>query len=219
MDYPSVKPLPQSLLNRYKGWRESHFEVNKAWYKQLAEEGQNPRAMIISCCDSRVHATSIFGSDVGEFFIHRNIANLVPPYKADTEYHGTSSAVEYAIKNLKIPHLIVLGHSKCGGINGGYEQYHTDDKANNLSQSFVSQWLKILIPAIKNLKEKSNRELAVRELEKSAILVSINNLLTFPFVKESVEKGELSLHALWQDIATGSLEQFNSTAGLFQKVK
>ena len=118
MDDLFVKPLPTSLLNRYKGWKATQFEENKVWYKRLADEGQKPRAMIISCCDSRVHATSIFGADMGEFFIHRNIANLVPPFKVDMEYHGTSAAVEYAIKNLKIPHLIVLGHSNCGGIKG-----------------------------------------------------------------------------------------------------
>ena len=131
MDDLFVKPLPTSLLNRYKGWKATQFEENKVWYKRLADEGQKPRAMIISCCDSRVHATSIFGADMGEFFIHRNIANLVPPFKVDMEYHGTSAAVEYAIKNLKIPHLIVLGHSNCGGIKGGYEQSQKNDKNNS----------------------------------------------------------------------------------------
>ena len=219
MDDLFVKPLPTSLLNRYKGWKATQFEENKVWYKRLADEGQKPRAMIISCCDSRVHATSIFGADMGEFFIHRNIANLVPPFKADMEYHGTSAAVEYAIKNLKIPHLIVLGHSNCGGIKGGYEQFQKNDQDNLLERSFVSQWLKILAPAIKNLKEGKTKELAVSELEKKAILVSISNLLTFPFVKESIEDGNLSLHALWQNIATGSLEQYNSEAKSFEKVE
>ena len=219
MDDLFVKPLPTSLLNRYKGWKATQFEENKVWYKRLADEGQKPRAMIISCCDSRVHATSIFGADMGEFFIHRNIANLVPPFKADMEYHGTSAAVEYAIKNLKIPHLIVLGHSNCGGIKGGYEQSQKNNKNNILEKSFVSQWLKILEPAIKNLKEGTTKEIAISELEKTAILVSISNLLTFPFVKDSIEDGSLSLHALWQNIATGSLEQYNSGTNFFEKVE
>jgi len=93
MDF--AKPLPEFLVKRYHG---------QAWYRRLADEGQRPRAMVISCCDSRVHVTAIFGADQGEFFIHRNIANLVPPYNPDGEYHGTSAAVEYAVNALKVTH-------------------------------------------------------------------------------------------------------------------
>ena len=91
----NVKPLPSYLLQRYNGWKATGYADNQAWYRRLANEGQRPRAMMISCCDSRVHVTSIFGADQGEFFIHRNIANLVPPYEPDGDHHGTSAAVEY----------------------------------------------------------------------------------------------------------------------------
>ena len=114
----NAKPLPHYLVSRYNGWRATTFAENRAWYNRLAEDGQRPRAMIISCCDSRVHVTSIFGADTGEFFIHRNIANLVPPYTPDGQQHGTSAAVEYAVKALKVAHLIVMGHTKCGGVAG-----------------------------------------------------------------------------------------------------
>ena len=90
MDLKILKPLPGFLVKRYKGWKATTFQENKSLYKKLAKEGQNPKAMIISCCDSRVHVTSIFGSEAGEFFIHRNIANLVPPYRSSSDYHGTS---------------------------------------------------------------------------------------------------------------------------------
>ncbi|MGB0532856.1 MAG: carbonic anhydrase, partial [Paracoccaceae bacterium] len=100
MDF--VKPLPAYLIQRYHGWFATGFSENQAWYKRLATEGQRPRAMIISCCDSRVHATSIFGAEQGEFFIHRNIANLVPPYSPDGSQHGTSAAVEYAVTALNV---------------------------------------------------------------------------------------------------------------------
>ena len=90
----SVKPLPTYLVQRYHGWKATTFEDNHAWYRRLASEGQRPRAMVISCCDSRVHVTAIFGAEQGEFFIHRNIANLVPAYLPDGEPHGTSAAVE-----------------------------------------------------------------------------------------------------------------------------
>ena len=89
LNLPILKPLPDYLVQRYYGWKATTFANSKSWYHKLAEDGQHPRAMIISCCDSRVHVTSIFGSDAGEFFIHRNIANLVPPFKKDEDYHGT----------------------------------------------------------------------------------------------------------------------------------
>ena len=110
MDHAS--PLPPYLVQRYNGWKATSYQENKAWYHRLAEDGQHPRAMVISCCDSRVHVTAIFGADHGEFFIHRNIANLVPPYKPDGDIHGTSAAVEYAVTVLKVAHLVVLGALK-----------------------------------------------------------------------------------------------------------
>ena len=113
-----AKPLPGYLVQRYHGWKATGYAENATWYRRLAAEGQRPRAMVISCCDSRVHVTSIFGADQGEFFIHRNIANLVPPYQPDGDHHGTSAAVEYAVRVLNVAHLIVLGHSNCGGIKG-----------------------------------------------------------------------------------------------------
>ncbi len=111
----NAKPLPTYLLQRYHGWKATTYFENRAWYKRLATEGQRPRAMVISCCDSRVHVTSIFGADQGEFFIHRNIANLVPPYEPDGAQHGTSAAVEYAVTALKVSHLLIVGHSNRGG--------------------------------------------------------------------------------------------------------
>ena len=88
------KPLPAYLAKRYQGWKATTFDENKGWYQRLAEVGQHPRFMVIACCDSRVNINAIFGADSGEFFIHRNIANLVPPYKKDEDYHGTSAAIE-----------------------------------------------------------------------------------------------------------------------------
>ena len=113
-----ARPLPAYLVNRYHGWKATVYTENRGWYRRLAEDGQHPRSMVISCCDSRVHVTSIFGADQGEFFIHRNIANLVPPYQPDGQQHGTSAAIEFAVCALKVSHLIVMGHSQCGGVQG-----------------------------------------------------------------------------------------------------
>ena len=115
-----ISALPASLIDSYNQWHAGLFKEREQHYKDLAEHGQSPASMVISCCDSRVHVTAIFGADQGEFFIHRNIANLVPPYQPDGLQHGTSAAVEYAVTALKVSHLIVMGHSGCGGVEGCY---------------------------------------------------------------------------------------------------
>ena len=103
-----LTPLPDFLVSRYRIWKSSSFINSEDHFKNLASLGQNPSSMVISCCDSRVNVNSIFGTEAGEFFIHRNIANLVPPYSTDVENHGTSAAIEYAVKELNIQHLIIF---------------------------------------------------------------------------------------------------------------
>ncbi len=213
-----VKPLPSFLLQRYHGWFATSYSEDRTWYKQLASEGQRPRAMIISCCDSRVHATSIFGADQGEFFIHRNIANLVPPFQPDGQQHGTSAAVEYAVRALKVGHLIVLGHSNCGGVQSCYEMCSGQAPELEEKTSFVGSWLEILRPACETLIETGNDEDRIRLLEKQAVLTSLENMMTFPFLKDAVEKEELSLHGLWTDIGAGGLEAYDSHANRFVPV-
>ena len=204
-----IKILPAFLVKRYKGWKATTFEENKSWYSKLADVGQSPRAMIISCCDSRIHVTSMFGADSGEFFIHRNIANLVPPYNPSGDHHGTSAAVEYAVKTLKISHLIILGHSSCGGISSGYDlcsgQHIAEDSI------FVNKWLNILKPAFKeiDLKTSNNREANISKLEKESIKISISNLIKFPFIQKSLNKNELILHGLWHNIGSGDLQMLD----------
>lgn len=213
----SARPLPTYLVNRYHGWKATTFAENKGWYKRLAEEGQRPRAMVISCCDSRVHVTSIFGADQGEFFIHRNIANLVPPFNPDGEYHGTSATIEYAVAALKVSHIVVLGHSGCGGIEGCYNMCSGHAPDLDKPSSFVGRWMDILRPGFSRLGEGTDDE-RKQMLEKEAVLISLENLMTFPFVKEAVEKDELSLHGVWNDIGDGSLEGYEPSSGKFLPV-
>ncbi len=148
-----VRPLPSYLVSRYHGWKATTYTENRAWYRRLADEGQRPRAMIIACCDSRVHVTSIFGADSGEFFSHRNIANLVPPYNPDGDHHGTSAAVEYAVTSLKVAHMIVLGHSQCGGVHGCHAMCTGHAPELEQKTSFVGTWLNLLRPAYEEVKE------------------------------------------------------------------
>lgn len=162
--------------------------------------------MVISCCDSRVHVTSIFGADSGEFFIHRNIANLVPPYAPDGLQHGTSAAIEYAVQALKVAHLIVVGHTRCGGVAGCHAMCSGAAPELEEKTSFVGRWMDILRPGYDRVKDLPAED-QVAALEREAVLVSIENLMTFPFVRAAVESGDLSLHALVNDIAEGTLLQ------------
>lgn len=215
-----AKPLPSSIANRYLGWRATTYEENQAWYTKLADEGQHPRGMIISCCDSRVHATSMFGADTGEYFMHRNIANLVPPYAPDKDYHGTSAAIEYAVNALRVVNLIVMGHTQCGGVLGCHAM--CSGKAPELEEdtSFVGRWMDILRPGYERVVAEGGDEATqITALEKQAILVSLENLMTFPFVRERVESGELALHGVSIDIRSGDLQQYDAESDAFVPVR
>ncbi|WP_425050919.1 carbonic anhydrase [Psychromarinibacter sp. S121] len=200
-----AKPLPAYLSTRYQGWKATTYSENKAWYRRLAEEGQRPRAMIISCCDSRVHVTAIFEADQGEFFIHRNIANLVPPHKPDGQQHGTSAALEYAVTALKVANIVIMGHSSCGGVQGCHDMCSGEAPELEDESSFVGRWMDILRPGYEKVKGIEDRAERLRALEQQAILTSLENLMTFPFVVEAVENEKLSLHGVWNDIANGEL--------------
>ncbi|WGW04270.1 carbonic anhydrase [Tropicibacter oceani] len=212
-----VRPLPGYLVQRYHGWKATSYSENRAWYRRLADEGQRPRAMVISCCDSRVHVTSIFGADQGEFFIHRNIANLVPPYQPDGNQHGTSAAVEFAVTALKVAHVIVLGHSQCGGVKGCLDMCEGRAPELEESTSFVGRWMDILRPGYERIKDTAPEQ-ATRALEKEAVVVSIQNLMTFPFVEKAVQSNEMTLHGLWTDIGEGGLEYLDPATGDFLPV-
>ncbi len=165
-----IAQLPPDLVKRYKAWQGSVFRKKAVHYETLAREGQSPSVMVISCCDSRVHVTEIFGANTGDFFVHRNIANLVPPYQPDGDYHGTSAAVEYGVRALKVRHLMVVGHSQCGGVQACYDMcaqgshqggHGVDAEQQGVGQQgvaqqeaeqqtdyqFVGRWLEMLRPA------------------------------------------------------------------------
>jgi carbonic anhydrase len=204
-----ARPLPSYLVQRYHGWKATTWVENQAWYKRLAKGGQHPRAMVISCCDSRVHVTSIFGADQGEFFIHRNIANLVPPHNPDGEHHGTSAALEYGVMALRVAHLIVMGHSGCGGVKGCMDMCCGQAPALEDRASYVGRWMDILRPGFDRVKDIADETDRLAELERQAVVVSLENLMTFPFVRAAVEAGELTVHGLWNDIAEGGLLQYD----------
>jgi carbonic anhydrase len=215
---PTDIAVPDYIAHRFHAWRAVTYDSNRAWFRRLAEGGQHPREMIISCCDSRVHVTQIFGAESGEFFVHRNIANLVPDFAPDGDHHGTSAAVEYAVLGLKVAHLIVLGHSGCGGVRHCYSmcEGNAEDMADETS--FVGRWMDILRPSYGQLSPDAPEDVRLRELEKESVRVSLDNLMTFPFVRQAVEDERLSLHGLWLDIGEGRLEAFSKEKGRFVEV-
>ena len=210
-----LSPLPEFLVRGYKKWKSSAYLENEKKFKELASFGQNPKAMIISCCDSRVHATSIFGANEGYFFIHRNIANLVPSYSADFVNYGTTAALEYAIKGLKIQHLIILGHRNCGGIKHGHKMHSS---ILNPDYEYLNKWLSMLLPAFNNIKKNTEEKEQIDQLEKESIKVSVKNLYSFPFVKKAVKDKKLSIHGLIHDIGSGDLKFLNPLTDEFENL-
>ena len=204
---------PKFLIERYKKWKSNEYSKNEVQLRKLASSGQSPSTMVISCCDSRIHATSIFGADEGEFFIHRNIANLVPQYSPDGENHGTSAAIEYAIKELEVRHLIVLGHKDCGGIKNGH---YIHNNSANPKYEFINKWLSILLPAYNKIQKDISEQKQINQLEQESIKVSINNLFSFPFIKKAIDENNLSIHGLIHDIGSGNLKFLNPVTENFE---
>jgi carbonic anhydrase len=217
-----ARPLPAYLVTRFRGWKATAFAENRSWYRHLAEHGQHPRAMVVSCCDSRIHVTSIFGADSGEFFIHRNIANLVPPFEPTGDRHGTSAAIEFAVKGLGVAHIIVLGHSACGGVEACHDLCAGTAPEMIRTSTFIAPWMDILRPSCAALAgtpaDPADREERLRELGHRGVVASLGNLATFPFVAEAVAAERLTLHGAWFDIGPGELLGWDPEAGAFRAV-
>lgn len=213
-----ARSLPSYLVNRYKGWKATAYADNISWFKHLATEGQHPRAMVISCCDSRVSAMSLFGADAGEMFLYRNIANLVPPKNDQGKYHGAPAAVEYAVTALKVAHLVIVGHSGCGGVKGCHDMCSGAAPEFEAPESLIGRWLDLLRPAYERTAEHAHCDHRLREMEREGVLLSLENLMTYDFVREAVETDKLSLHGLWIDIASGTLEQFDPQSQKFAPI-
>lgn len=204
-----VKPLPPYLAERYRNWSETTLTENRDHFRRLARDGQHPDTMIIACCDSRVQASQVFGPHPGETFIHRNIANLVPRYRTDQDMPGTAAAVEYAVKVLKVEHIIVMGHSACGGVEACNDMCDGHAPELETGESFIGTWLNELRPAHARVRDIPDREHRLTAMEKEGVHVSLENLMGYPFVAEAVEAERLWLHGIWVEIADGSVETYD----------
>ena len=212
----SASPLPADLIDRYRGWLSSNHAPNADRFRQLADEGQEPHSMVISCCDSRVQPTDLFGASPGELFMHRSIASLVPSRDAAASGQtGTAAAVQYAVQALGIGRIVVIGHSQCGGVKGCHDMCSGAAPALEEPGNYVGNWIEILRPAYGRIKDVADESQRLQSFEKEAVKLSLENLLTFDFVKDAVDAGSLTLHGLWIDIGSGRVEMFDGAKGEF----
>jgi len=207
-------PLPGYLVDRFRSWKALRFAEDRAWYARLNSEGQRPRAMMISCCDSRINVVEMFGAEPGDLFVVRNVANLIPPYGPDHQHHGTSAAVEYAVNALRVAHIVVVGHSNCGGVRACHDMCAGLAPELEESTSFIGRWMDILRPGYERVAARiDDAEARKAALEKEAVLTSLRNLQTFPFVAQAVTAGVLTRHGAFVDIGTGTLAVYRGEAG------
>ncbi|HCK06812.1 MAG TPA: carbonic anhydrase, partial [Rhodobacter sp.] len=136
------------------------------------------------------------------------------PYNPDGEYHGTSAAVEYAVTALGVAHIVVLGHSNCGGVKGCHDMCCGQAPELELKSSFVGRWMDILRPGYQQVRNLPP-EAQLQALEKQAVLISIKNLMSFPFIRTAVKEERLTLHALWTNTGEGEVEQYDPETDLF----
>ncbi|WP_185984215.1 carbonic anhydrase [Aureimonas mangrovi] len=207
--------LPDHLLAGYKSFIEGRYLAETQTYRALARDGQAPETMIVACCDSRAAPETIFGSAPGELFVVRNVANLVPPYEPDGDFHGTSAALEFAVVALKVKHIVVMGHGRCGGIQAALTQ-----DFEPLSQSdFIGKWMSLVRPAAETVGASEFMTTSERQtaMERISIRHSLANLRAFPDIAEREAAGTLTLHGAWFDISSGELWAMNPATGDFER--
>jgi carbonic anhydrase len=186
------------LIEGYRRFRAEVWPDERARYERLAEAGQRPEVLVIACSDSRVDPATVFGAVPGQIFMVRSVAGLVPPYGPDMGYHGTSAALEYGVRVLKIPRVVVLGHAQCGGVRAMLEGAPG-------ATDFVEQWMAIAQPALRHVEETAHGKDVMTQCETEVLRLSLANLLTFPWIAEEVKAGRLQVEGFHFGIQSGVL--------------
>ena len=192
--------MVEKLVNGFKNFRKSYFEKRSKVLQQLAEKGQSPQTMVICCSDSRVEPSILFGTGPGDLFVVRNVANLVPPFTSKDNV-SIGSALEYAVKILRVKDIIVLGHAHCGGVAALCESIN-NDKEGEITDNptdFIKTWVDIAKPAISKIYFDHKDENIEVNSERAVLLYSYNNLLTYPWLNDAVNENSLEIHAWWLD--------------------
>lgn len=211
-----MKDIPE-LVEGYRSFRANQYHRQVETYRLLAERGQTPRTMIIACSDSRVDPATIFSAGPGQLFVVRNVANLVPPFEPQGDYHGTSAAIEFAVTNLRVENIVIMGHGRCGGIAASLAELYDPPTAT----SFIAKWIALARAArgeVVSAMPGATSEERQRALEHAAIRHSIENLGTFPFVRDRLEKGTLKLRGAYFDIFSGDLLSLDAERARFDRV-
>lgn len=191
------------ILQGYQTFREKYASGDKSVMQYLSHRGQQPQIMIVACCDSRVDPALILQCDPGDLFVVRNVANIVPPYEKDEAHHGTSAALEFGIRFLNVKHLILLGHSQCGGIQALL------NSSGSSQNDFISNWVSII-------KTESDEKINEDDYAKLALQQSYQNCMTFPWIYESVNHKNLNIHLWFFDIKTGQIYTYSNTQKTYQ---
>ena len=190
-----------ALIAGYRRFRAGAWRERRDLFESLAARGQSPLVMVVTCSDSRVDPQMVFDAAPGELFVVRNVANLVPAYAPDAAYHGTSAALEFAVRALEVRHIVVMGHAFCGGVRALLEDMPSP------AGDFIGPWMAIAGPARDRALALATRAPGAlqRACEHECAKESLANLATFPWVRERVEVGTLALHGCWFDLETGEL--------------
>ncbi len=191
------------LVAGYGRFREQGWAEERERWAKLAE-GQSPKVMVIACSDSRTDPATVFDTSPGEIFVVRNVANLVPPFETGGGRHGVSAALEFAVTQLKVEEIVVMGHGSCGGVHAALTQRFA--AADPGAGGFIAHWIDLLDDARQRVTDEHGKgEDAVHALELETVRVSLANLRTFPFVQEAEAAGRLTLHGAWFAIREGVL--------------
>ena len=205
------------LTTGFRAFRDGRFQAERATYEALVDRGQKPGVALVACSDSRVDPAIVLQADPGDLFIVRNVANLVPPYEREGHYHGTSAALEFAVQHLEVGHVVVLGHAHCGGIRSLFET-RAENRGGN---RFVAPWMSLVRSAylrVEGTMPEAPQDVKARACEQSAVLVSLENLMTFPCIQRRVGEGRLRLHGWYVDIRACALHIYDPDRQKFEPV-
>jgi carbonic anhydrase len=207
----------EELIDGYRRFRENRWAAERERWAELAE-GQNPQVMILACADSRSDPAEIFDARPGEMFVARNIAALAPPYETSSGFHGVSAALEFAVTQLEVEEILVMGHGMCGGCAAALTGQFNDRRAGH--GQFIADWVRMLDRARDKVRARHtelDRE-AFLDMEQEAVKVSLANLRTFPWIAEREKNGRLKLHGAHFSIAEGRLYVLDEAEGSFHPV-
>ena len=198
--------MVKELVNGFKNFRHSYFEKKSQVLQRLAEKGQSPKTMVICCSDSRIEPSILFGTGPGDLFVVRNVANLVPPLTSKDNV-SIGSALEYAVKILRVKDIIVLGHAHCGGVAALCKSMNNDKEVEttNNPTDFIESWVDIAKPALSKICFDDKEENIEVNSERAVLLYSYKNLLTYPWLNDAINEKSLAIHAWWFDFKSVSL--------------